>query len=138
MKLRTTLGIAGIAAGVGIGLAPAAAAQGPADGEATLVTKSGSRTGAAVVAVKKTTDRSGGVAASKGAKPGEVSAKWFRCWDGWRSGRTFHEKCEGSAYRPYVDCTNGYRYIWGTYSGAREFWLNCPAGSNAIWGGAYG
>ncbi|MFI0354626.1 hypothetical protein [Actinomadura sp. 9N407] len=138
MKLRTTLGIAGMAAGVGLGLAPAAAAAAPADGPATLVTKSGARTTAPVAAVRKTTDRTGGVAAAKNARPGEISVKAVSCWDGWRSGRTFHEKCNGSSYRPYVDCTNGYRYIFGTYSGAREFWLNCPSGSNAIWGGAYG
>ncbi|MFF5263439.1 hypothetical protein ACFY4C_31295 [Actinomadura viridis] len=164
MKLRTTLGIVGIAAGAGLTLAAPAApaattgASAPTavtattpprtTGEpATLVTWRGAAASAPVVAVEQTTNRTGGIAASKRSKAarggksataGKSAARWVSCWDGWRNGRTFHEICDGSAYRPYIDCTNGYRYIFGIYSGRNEFWMTCPAGSNAIWGGAYG
>lgn len=147
MRLRTRLGIAVVATGVGLGVAPAAnAATAPADREAKLVTKSGTRTLAPVTSIQKTRNRSGGVPAAKGSKAARTgqaveagqAVRAVRCWDGWRRGRTFHEKCTGTRYRPYVDCSNGYRYIFRTYSGTREFWLYCPSGTRAIWGGAYG
>jgi hypothetical protein len=66
-------------------------------------------------------------------KPESVS-----CWNGRTSGRYFYETCDGSNYRPYVDCSNGYRYIFGVFNGEWNFTLACPAGTNAEWGGAIG
>lgn len=138
MKIRYLVGVATMALGTGLALAPAATAQvSSGNGAATIKSTSAGNATRNAVSVTRTSAENGGLPAAAG-KAGTVRPLSVSCWNGYTSGRLFHENCSGTSYRPYVDCTNGYRYIFGTFSGSWEHWLYCPAGSNAIWGGAYG
>ncbi|HEU4425876.1 MAG TPA: hypothetical protein VFR67_25340 [Pilimelia sp.] len=128
-----------------VGAAPAAQAAGGKD--------AGSTTGAAISAksstgetttvkttrlpIDKAASHPGTAAPAAGAKGGP-STQWVVCWDGFTVGPWFHEICDGDIYWPYVDCTDGFRYVSTVaFSGAWEFWLRCPDPYLAIWGGAY-
>jgi hypothetical protein len=73
------------------------------------------------------------------AVSGETHApQTLSCWNGRTNGAWFYETCNGTRYRPYVDCSNGVRYISSVYYGGEwNFGLRCPVG-NAVWGGAIG
>ncbi|MFE4970945.1 hypothetical protein ACFRAR_02365 [Kitasatospora sp. NPDC056651] len=81
----------------------------------------------------KATDSVVGVSKNSGAKPLDLN-----CWNYAFDGPWFYETCNGSSYRVFVDCSDGYRYISTAYfSGQHNFALECPAG-DAVGGGAIG
>ncbi|TQF03754.1 hypothetical protein E6W39_17845 [Kitasatospora acidiphila] len=84
-------------------------------------------------------DPSATAAEAEPAVSGEAHApQTLSCWNGRTSGAWFYETCNGNSYRPYVDCSNGVRYISSVYYGGEwNFGLKCPVG-NAVWGGAIG
>ncbi|MCC9306791.1 hypothetical protein LN042_06675 [Kitasatospora sp. RB6PN24] len=85
------------------------------------------------------TDPSATAESAEPAVSGEAHAPQnLSCWNGHTNGAWFYETCNGNSYRPYVDCSNGVRYISGAYYGGEwNFALKCPVG-NAVWGGAIG
>ncbi len=53
------------------------------------------------------------------------------------SGASFTETCNGPLWQPFVDCSDGYRYVSTVeFSGLFRVRLTCPVGT-AVGGGAY-
>ncbi|WP_418959876.1 hypothetical protein [Streptomyces tritici] len=135
--MRKSLAVAGASALLALGstVAMAPSAQAAPGGQATAVARSAQGEVTSGVAVGKSLDKSLGAPA---AAQGEISAQ-ANCWNGRTSGRYFYMTCSGNGYRVYVDCSNGYRYTFGTYYyGTWNHTLSCPYGTNAIWGGSIG
>lgn len=140
MRIRIPLAI--LAAGAGLVLAPAAeAAPAPArpDNGTSIVSSApgkGTKRGELGGQVK-----SGSAHGDTKATKGKASPhpRRVRCWNGRTSGRSFYETCSGRRYRPYVDCSNHYRYYSRiVFSGTWNHKLTCPPRTRAIWGGARG
>ncbi|WP_188298969.1 hypothetical protein [Streptomyces sp. CBMA156] len=82
-------------------------------------------------------DADSSAAAVAGASPSQTLA--LSCWNARVDGGWFYETCNGKKYKPFVDCSNGYRYISKTYYGGQHnFALQCPARTTAVRGGAIG
>ncbi|MFD5101660.1 hypothetical protein [Streptomyces albidochromogenes] len=138
MTIRKNLGLVGAGAmlmlGAGVGIAPAASAASTGDGQAVSTSQSSKGQVKSGVGTKSLSKAGGAAAASEG----DVSIN-ANCWNGSRSGRNFYMTCSGNGYRVYVDCSNGYRYTFGTYYyGTWNHTLTCPVGTNAVWGGSIG
>jgi hypothetical protein len=149
MGIRSRLGAAAVASAFVlalVGVAPAAqAAPGGDTGKGSAPTISATKSGTGETTTVKTTrvpidkaaSHAGKASAAAGAKSGP-STQWVVCYDGFTVGPWFHEICTGDIYWPYVDCTDGFRYISTVaFGGTWEFWLGCPDPYLAIWGGAY-
>lgn len=137
--MRKSLAVAGasalLALGSSVAMAPSANAASAGSGQAVTTAQSAQGQVKAGGTVTKSLDKS--VGASAAAK-GEINTL-ANCWNGWTSGRNFYMTCSGNGYRVYVDCSNGYRYTFGTYYyGTWNHTLTCPSGTYAIWGGSIG
>jgi hypothetical protein len=138
MSIRKNLGLVGAGAllmlGSGVGLAPAASAASTGNGQAVSVAQNAQGQTKTEVA-SKSLDKSTGV---KAAAKGDVNAM-ASCWNGYTSGQYMYMTCSGNGYRVYIDCSNGYRYIFPTYYyGTFNHTMWCPSGTYAIWGGSIG
>ncbi|GAA0398803.1 hypothetical protein GCM10010357_19890 [Streptomyces luteireticuli] len=51
--------------------------------------------------------------------------------------RSFQITCDGSRWFVFVDCTDGFRYTFGPFSGALRVTAVCPLGARATGGGAF-
>ncbi|MFC4492778.1 hypothetical protein ACFPA8_01335 [Streptomyces ovatisporus] len=135
MKIRKSLAVLGasatLALGFGGAVAPAAQAEVPRWGGNAAYSQTNLHTGTVEQGIPR---RSFGGAEMM---PPAAAAS-LRCWNPALSGRSFAVSCSGSRYYVYTDCTNDRRYIVGPLSGAKRVRITCPAGSQAMDGGAYG
>ncbi len=137
MMIRRTLAVA--AAALGAGLATSAPATAADDPVVTSTSPGKPARTDGLTGTRVTKDDRGAVQATRAkAAPSGADAAAVRCWNGRRSGRNFYETCRGTGYRPFVDCSNGIRYVSrASFTGTWNHRLTCPVRTVARWGGAY-
>ncbi|GAA2626322.1 hypothetical protein GCM10010411_74010 [Actinomadura fulvescens] len=140
--MRTQI-LRGLASGLGAGALIAFSAGLATAGSATPATTSHAPHDASYAA-ENLTDRSEaprtGAVPPSGGSGGVTppSTDSLRCWDAYLSGSTFAISCSGNNFYIWTDCSNGYRYTVGPFSGSYRITITCPGGSRPLQGGAYG
>ncbi|WP_280693040.1 MULTISPECIES: hypothetical protein [unclassified Kitasatospora] len=121
---------------IGMSGGPAAAAVAAGQANATV---------AAADADYTVTDLSSGESTSGTAQKASgldaavpATADSLSCWDAYLYGSTFAVSCSGNHFYVFVDCANGYRYIYGPLGGSYRVTMTCPNNYRALRGGAYG
>ncbi|MBB6472872.1 hypothetical protein [Sphaerisporangium rubeum] len=140
MKIKTMLGVAATALIMVVGaLTPADAAAAPPGARVTSTSATeGTMTSTSSEATRTKGEGRSALASNQTAESDRAAVFAATCYNAYVAGRNFYMTCTSDAYgyRVYVDCSNGFRYYFGTlYFGTWNHVLTCPVGTYAVWGG---